>query len=123
MDLVLLEGMEVIFKIALVLIGNHANEILEKNSFESIVDYMKLELPNKVVTETDDVCTRALNMDIRQQLNLYEVEYQLLNEEMLDVRQYKEKYEKQEVVLEEVKKQMSELKNELAESQQTVHIL
>jgi len=123
MDMVLLEGMEVIFKVALVLIGNHANEILEKTSFESIVDYMKLELPNKVVTETDDVSMRALNMDIRQQLNLYEVEYQLLNEEMLDIRQSKEKLEKQEAVLEEVKKQMSDLKNELAESQQTVQIL
>lgn len=105
------------------LIGNHAHEILECESFETIVDYMKLELPNKVVTETDDVSVRALNMDVKQQLNLYEVEYQLLNEEMIDLRQNKEKYEKQEVAMETVKQKMIEMKKELLETKKMVKTL
>ena len=105
------------------LIGNHANEILECQTFETIVDYMKLELPNKVITQTDTISTRALNMDIRQQLNLYEVEYQLLNEEMTEIRQTKEKFEKQEIVFKKVNKQMETIKTELVETQLTVESL
>ena len=105
------------------LIGNHANEILECPTFESIVDYMKLELPNKVIRQTDAIATRALNMDIEQQLNLYEVEYQLLNEEMTEIRQTKEKFEKQEIVFKKVNKQMEDIKTELVETQLTVESL
>ena len=84
---------------------------------------MKLEIPNKVVTQTDDISTRALNMNIRQQLNLYEAEYQLLNEEMTEIRQSKEKLEKQELAFKEVHKQMVDMKTELVQTQLTVESL
>ena len=105
------------------MIGNHADEILECDSFESIVDYMKLNLPEKVVHETDDVCSRALNMDINHQLNLYEVEYQLLNEEMVGIRQNKEKYEKQEQTLKELRHEMQLVKRALNDTNKTAQLL
>lgn len=105
------------------LIGNHVEEILQRDSFESIVDYLKLDLPELVLSETDDVCLRALNMDIKQQLNLYEVEYQLLNEEMIDMRQSKEKYDKQEQLLQDTRKQLATIQNEFKRTKNTVNNL
>lgn len=98
-------------------------EILERDSFESIVNYLKSDLPEKVVSETDDICSRALNMDIKQQLNLYEVEYQLLNEEMIGIRQNKEKYDKQERALKDTQTQLANVKNELELTKNTVKSL
>lgn len=120
MDLLLLQGLELIFKVALILVGNHADEILKCDCFESIVEYMKTSLPEKVVDETDDICTRALNMDIKQQLNLYEVEYQLLNDEMIDIRQNKEKLEKQEVAHNQLILQVAQLKKDLKSANETI---
>lgn len=81
---------------------------------------MKTSLPEKVVDETDDICTRALNMDIKQQLNLYEVEYQLLNDEMIDIRQNKEKLEKQEVAHNQLILQVAQLKKDLKSANETI---
>jgi len=120
MDLVFFEGLEIIFKIALVLIGKHIDEILNCDSFESIVDYMKITLPEKVVNETDEICTRALDMDIKQKLNLYEVEYQLLKEEMIDIRQNKEKLEKQEHEQKQLENEVKQLRIELHNATKTI---
>ena len=110
----------IFIQVALTLIGNHADEILSCDSFESIVDYMKINLPEKVVDETDDVCSRALNMDIKTQLNLYEVEYQLLREEMIDIRQNKERLEKQEVAHKELENEVAELRKELKNAKEMI---
>ena len=84
---------------------------------------MKLTLPEKVLDETDDIINRALNVDIKQQLNLYEVEYQLLKEEMIDIRQNKEKLEKQEVAHKELENEVVALRNELQEARKQIDTL
>lgn len=105
------------------LIGKHIDEILQCDSFENIVDYMKLSLPEKVGNKTDEICTTALDMDIKQKLNLYEAEYQLLNEEMIDIRQNKEKYEKQELKQKAVEEEVTQLKSDLSSATNTIALL
>lgn len=96
---------------------------MECETFESIVDYMKLDLPNQVIRQTDNIITRALSMEIKQQLNLYEAEYQLLNEEMTEIQQSKEKLDKQEEALKETRKELSDMKIELVETRLTADSL
>lgn len=44
-DFVFIQGTGVIFKVALCLLSSHEGEIMECDSFESIVDYLKSTLP------------------------------------------------------------------------------
>lgn len=44
-DFVFVQGTGVIFKVALCLLSSHEGEIMECDSFESIVDYLKSTLP------------------------------------------------------------------------------
>lgn len=45
-DMLFLQGSEVIFKVALSLLGSHKPLILQHDSLESIVDFIKTLLPN-----------------------------------------------------------------------------
>ena len=45
-DLLFVQGTEVIFKVALCLLSSHEGEIVECDSFETIVDYLKTSLPS-----------------------------------------------------------------------------
>lgn len=80
---------------------------------------MKTTIPERVVNDTDDICTRVLEMDIKQQLNLYEVEYQLLHE-MVDMRNNRERMEKQEVAQKELEDRVKSLEADLAKANQTI---
>lgn len=45
-DMLFLQGSEVIFKVAMSLLGSHKPLILQHESLESIVDFIKTTLPN-----------------------------------------------------------------------------
>ncbi|XP_065059240.1 TBC1 domain family member 1-like isoform X1 [Rhopilema esculentum] len=113
MDLLFLQGLEVVFKIGLGLFANSCTDILECDGFETIIDYMKNGLPETVKTDSQELIAKALDMDIKYQLNLFEVEYQLLHEEMIDIRQNRERYEKLEAANKELAQQVNDLKCEL----------
>ncbi|XP_060785523.1 TBC1 domain family member 4 isoform X2 [Neoarius graeffei] len=83
-DLLFVQGTEVIFKVALCLLSNHEGEILECDSFESIVDYLKTTIPTLTQNQMEETITEALEMDISKQLHAYEVEYHVLQDEMVD---------------------------------------
>ncbi|XP_013417491.1 TBC1 domain family member 1 isoform X2 [Lingula anatina] len=82
-DLIFLQGMEVIFKVALVLLGSHKELVLQCSSFETIVECLKTTLPEMSMIQMERVINQVFNLDISQQLNSYEVEYHVLQEEML----------------------------------------
>ena len=44
-DILFVQGTEVIFKVALCLLSSHEGEIVECDSFETIVDYLKTTIP------------------------------------------------------------------------------
>uniref|UniRef100_A0A1A7Z1Y5 TBC1 domain family member 4 n=2 Tax=Iconisemion striatum TaxID=60296 RepID=A0A1A7Z1Y5_9TELE len=83
-DFVLVQGTEVIFKVALCLLSSHEGEIVECDGFESIVDYLKTTLPNLTQAQMEQTIAKVMEMDISKQLHAYEVEYHVLQDEMLE---------------------------------------
>uniref|UniRef100_A0AAR2L9S7 TBC1 domain family member 4 n=1 Tax=Pygocentrus nattereri TaxID=42514 RepID=A0AAR2L9S7_PYGNA len=83
-DLLFVQGTEVIFKVALCLLSSHEGEILECDSFESIVDYLKSTIPTLTRKQMEETIAKVEKMDISKQLHAYEVEYHVLQDEMMD---------------------------------------
>ncbi|XP_078118434.1 TBC1 domain family member 4 isoform X3 [Sander vitreus] len=83
-DFVFVQGTGAIFKVALCLLSSHEGEIVECDTFESIVDYLKTTLPALTQTQMEQTIAKVMEMDISKQLHAYEVEYHVLQDEMLD---------------------------------------
>lgn len=83
-DFVFAQGTEVIFKVALCLLSSHEGEIVECDSFESIVDYLKTTLPTLTQSQMEQTIAKVMEMDISKQLHAYEVEYHVLQDELVD---------------------------------------
>uniref|UniRef100_A0A3B3RSX4 TBC1 domain family member 4 n=1 Tax=Paramormyrops kingsleyae TaxID=1676925 RepID=A0A3B3RSX4_9TELE len=83
-DFLFIQGTEVVFKVALCLLSSHEGEIMECDSFEGIVDYLKTTIPNLTQDQMEQTMKQVLEMDISKQLHAYEVEYLVLQDEMLD---------------------------------------
>ncbi|KAJ8281325.1 hypothetical protein GJAV_G00066220 [Gymnothorax javanicus] len=83
-DMLFLQGSEVIFKVALSLLGSHKPLILQHENLEAIVDFIKTTLPNLGLVQMEKTINQVFEMDIWKQLQAYEVEYHVLQEELLD---------------------------------------
>lgn len=111
-DLLFLESSEVIFRVALALLEEHQDLLIACDSFEEIMDYLKIKVPAVDKLILDRVMKRVFypDMEIAKQLNEYRVEYQMLQEEMLSVKTQIENIEK----LEAVNKQLTQQNNYLS---------
>lgn len=58
-DLLFVQGTEVIFKVALCLLSSHEGEILECDSFESIVDYLKTTIPALTQNQMEETISKV----------------------------------------------------------------
>nr|XP_020141911.1 TBC1 domain family member 1 isoform X3 [Microcebus murinus] len=83
-DMIFLQGSEVIFKVALSLLGSHKSLILQHENLETIVDFIKNTLPNLGLVQMEKTISQVFEMDIAKQLQAYEVEYHVLQEELID---------------------------------------
>ncbi|XP_033936754.1 TBC1 domain family member 1 isoform X2 [Pseudochaenichthys georgianus] len=83
-DMLFLQGSEVIFKVAMSLLGSHKPLILQHESLESIVDFIKTTLPNLGLVQMEKTINQVCQMDVSKQLQAYEVEYHVLQDELLD---------------------------------------
>ncbi|XP_045849524.1 TBC1 domain family member 1 isoform X2 [Meles meles] len=83
-DMIFLQGSEVIFKVALSLLGSHKPLILQHENLETIVDFIKNTLPNLGLVQMEKTISQVSEMDIAKQLQAYEVEYHVLQEELMD---------------------------------------
>ncbi|KAK7929438.1 hypothetical protein WMY93_005833 [Mugilogobius chulae] len=83
-DMLFFQGSEVIFKVALSLLGSHKPLILQHDSLESIVDFIKTTLPNLGLVQMEKTINQVCEMDVSKQLQAYEVEYHVLQDELLD---------------------------------------
>ncbi|XP_078077706.1 TBC1 domain family member 4 isoform X2 [Mustelus asterias] len=83
-DIMFLQGTDVIFKVALSLLSSHGPSILQCDSFESIVDFIKTTIPNLNNTQMEKTMAQVFEMDISKQLHAYEVEYHVLQDEMVE---------------------------------------
>lgn len=82
-DVIFLQGMEAVFKVGLALLGSFADTLMACSSFEAIMDCFKNKLPSLDVIHMEKVFTQVFSLDISKQLLAYEVEYHLIQEEML----------------------------------------
>ncbi|XP_072039831.1 LOW QUALITY PROTEIN: TBC1 domain family member 1-like [Amphiura filiformis] len=82
-DLIFLQGFDVIFKVALLILGIHEELLLACNGFEATIEFLKNNLPTFGVVQMEKVINQACSMDISKELHSYEVEYHIFQEEMI----------------------------------------
>ncbi|XP_029445338.1 TBC1 domain family member 1 isoform X2 [Rhinatrema bivittatum] len=82
-DMIFFQGSEVIFKVALSLLGSHKPLILQHENLEAIVDFIKNTLPNLGLVQMEKTINQVFEMDISKQLQAYEVEYYVLQDELI----------------------------------------
>ncbi|XP_058888497.1 TBC1 domain family member 1-like isoform X6 [Acipenser ruthenus] len=83
-DMIFLQGAEVTFKVSLSLLGRHKPLILQHDNLETIVDFIKTTLPNLGLVQMEKTIFQVFEMDISKQLQAYEVEYHVLQDELMD---------------------------------------
>ena len=59
LDLIFLQGIEVVFKVALVLLGNHKELIKQCDSFEANVEFLKSTLPSMGIIQMERVINQV----------------------------------------------------------------
>ncbi|XP_018567436.1 TBC1 domain family member 1 isoform X2 [Anoplophora glabripennis] len=120
-DLMFLEGPDVIFRVALALLSYHRDKLLLCDSFEEIMNYIKVQIPNIDKPILDKIMKQVYTTDITKQLEEYKVEYQVLQEEMSSVQPQVEALHKMEAqnktLTEQNKALMSQLELALANVQ------
>ncbi|KAM9344163.1 TBC1 domain family member 4 isoform 2-T2 [Pholidichthys leucotaenia] len=125
-DFVFVQGTEVVFKVALCLLSSHEGEIVECDSFESIVEYLKNTLPKLTQSQMEQTIAKVKEMDISKQLHAYEVEYHVLQDEMLDAGPLpddSERLDKLEKTNMQLKKQNMDLLEKLQAARQKIQTL
>lgn len=125
-DFVFVQGTGVIFKVALCLLSSHEGEIVECDSFESIVDYLKTTLPALTQIQMEQTIAKVMEMDISKQLHAYEVEYHVLQDEMLDpgpLPDDSDRLDKLEKTNVQLKKQNMDLLEKLQAARQKIQTL
>uniref|UniRef100_A0A7M4G3G1 TBC1 domain family member 4 n=1 Tax=Crocodylus porosus TaxID=8502 RepID=A0A7M4G3G1_CROPO len=81
-DIIFLQGTEVIFKVALSLLSSQEALIMGCETFENIVDFLKITIPDMTQSQMEKIITQVFEMDISKQLHAYEVEYHVLQDEL-----------------------------------------
>uniref|UniRef100_A0A672I4X7 TBC1 domain family member 4 n=1 Tax=Salarias fasciatus TaxID=181472 RepID=A0A672I4X7_SALFA len=125
-DFVFVQGLEVIFKVALCLLSSHEGEIVECDSFESIVDYLKTTLPALTQAQMEQTIAKVMEMDISKQLHAYEVEYHVLQDEMFEAGpppDDSDRLDKLEKTNTQLKKQNMDLLEKLQAARQKIQSL
>ncbi|XP_044221073.1 TBC1 domain family member 4 isoform X3 [Thunnus albacares] len=125
-DFLFVQGTEVIFKVALCLLSSHEGEIVECDTFESIVDYLKTTLPTLSQTQMEQTIAKVMEMDISKQLDEYDVEYRVLQDEMLDAGPLpddSDRLDKLEKTNAQLKKQNMDLLEKLQAARQKIQTL
>lgn len=89
-DLLFLESSEVVFRVAVKLLEIHQNELMKRDNFEDIMNYMKTTVPEIDASTMDKIMKDVFNMDIKKQLIEYQVEYNVLQEEISTSQHYME---------------------------------
>ena len=81
-DFIFLFGLEAIFRVSLSLLAIHKQSLMNCTSFESIIYYLKNDLVETENGQLESVFQIAFALDITRQLLIYEIEYQVIQEEM-----------------------------------------
>lgn len=77
-----LDSADVIFRVSLALLEHHKDALMARNNFEEIMDYLKNVVPKIDADTISAVMRRAFNLSVDRQLLEYQVEYNVLQEEI-----------------------------------------
>ena len=80
-DFLFAEGPNILFKISLAVLSIHKPILLTCLSFESIVDHVKITIPEMSLIESELIINKAYNYNIENNLMNYEIEFNILSEE------------------------------------------
>ncbi|XP_012270654.1 TBC1 domain family member 4 isoform X2 [Orussus abietinus] len=124
-DLLFLESSEVIFRVAMALLEEHQDRLICCDSFEEIMEYLKVRVPAVDKNILDRVMKRVFYPDTEmgKQLNEYRVEYHVLQEEMLSVKPQIENMEKLELLNKQLAQQNAHLSEQLEIAMSNLHSL
>jgi TBC1 domain family member 1 len=85
-DFIFAEGITMMFKMSLAILSIHEAIILSCDSFEAVVNHIKLVIPEMSLIETELLIKKAYNYDINSNLKTYEIEFQIFYEEILNIQ-------------------------------------
>lgn len=112
-DLMFLESSETIFRIALALLTVHKEELLQRENFEEIMNYLKNTVPKMDSDTMGLILKEAFVTDISHKLTEYHVEYNVLQEEITSQNHHMEN-------LNRLKENNQHLENQLEIAQSTL---
>ncbi|KAK7068039.1 TBC1 domain member 4 [Halocaridina rubra] len=122
-DLLFLEGMEAIFRVALILLKTHEQALLACDSFEQIMDYIKTSMPNIHIDQLSTIISQACECSLSRELHAYEVEYHVLQEELALSPQNDSDIRKLKEANKNLKRQNLDLLEQLHQSNSRQHVL
>ena len=115
-DLLFLDGLAAIIKVAVCLMVECEKMILKCTSFEEVVNVLRQSLPLLEPKRLDDVIRRATGLDISEQLHSYEVEYKVLQEQSKN----RSDIEKLETIIDTKNDEIIKKENVLATKDETI---
>jgi hypothetical protein len=111
-----------LLQVAITLVSRFQDKILACESLETIVDFLKIDLPKLAVDEQESIVNDVLGMDIGDKLLRFEVEYQVFQEEEINPALLKPLLEKTEKLAEEnktLRHRNMHLKSEMKRNEKT----
>lgn len=81
-DIIFLLGTEAIYRLSILLLSTFKNNLLQCQTFESIMEFLKVDLTQMDTSKMEEVFNQIISLDISKQLTVYEIEYNVIQEEM-----------------------------------------
>jgi hypothetical protein len=81
-DFLFAEGPLIIFKIAMATFNIHQALLMHCDSFEVILNYLKITVPEMSLIQTEPILNKAFNYDIERDVDAYETEFYIFQEEV-----------------------------------------
>ena len=81
-DFLFAEGPITIFKIVLAIFNVHQALLLHCDSFEVILNYLKITVPEMSLIQTEAILNKAYSYDIQRDIDAYETEFYIFHEEL-----------------------------------------
>uniref|UniRef100_A0A182M7A7 Rab-GAP TBC domain-containing protein n=1 Tax=Anopheles culicifacies TaxID=139723 RepID=A0A182M7A7_9DIPT len=91
-DLLFLESFDVFFRCTIALLEAHKEPLMQRDNFEDIMSYLKNVIPKIDADVMEKVFRDVFRCDFSRQLIEYQVEYNVLQEEMTSQYYYQESY-------------------------------
>ncbi|KAH8268317.1 hypothetical protein KR026_004868 [Drosophila bipectinata] len=118
-DLLFLESSDVIFKFAIALLSVHKDQLLAKDNFEEIMDYLKTVVPKMEAHCMEQIMKLVFTLDIGKQLAEYNVEYNVLQEEITTTNHHLEMLNREKTQNQHLEQQLQFAQSSIAQLETT----